>query len=187
MRIPLAEAEALAVELVALLRPACERVEIAGSIRRRKADVGDVEIVAAPRFAAARDLFGGTAGVVNCLDDLVSHLEAAGTLTRRVSDKGATAWGSRLKRALYKGFPVDLFAAFEPATFGVIHVIRTGSAEFSHRLVTPRRLGGMLPDWAQVKDGAIWHRDGTKMPTPEEEDVFALLGIPVVPPEARSA
>ena len=48
--VPLAAARAVAAALRELLEPACARVEIAGSIRRRKAKVGDLELVASPRL-----------------------------------------------------------------------------------------------------------------------------------------
>ena len=42
-------AQEMAEALVELLAPACERIEIAGSIRRKKPNPNDVEVVAAPR------------------------------------------------------------------------------------------------------------------------------------------
>ena len=46
----LAYAQQMAEALVELLAPACERIEIAGSVRRGKARPNDVEIVAIPRW-----------------------------------------------------------------------------------------------------------------------------------------
>jgi DNA polymerase/3'-5' exonuclease PolX len=45
---PLAEIEPVARELVELLRPVTTRIEIAGSIRRRKPTCSDIEIVCEP-------------------------------------------------------------------------------------------------------------------------------------------
>ncbi len=39
----------IAEKVKAQLAPHCERIEIAGSIRRKKPDVGDIEIVAIPK------------------------------------------------------------------------------------------------------------------------------------------
>jgi DNA polymerase/3'-5' exonuclease PolX len=48
-RIPLARARIIAGEIVDLLTPVCERIEVAGSVRREKATVGDnIEIVCVP-------------------------------------------------------------------------------------------------------------------------------------------
>ena len=57
----LGEAQVLAEKVVAILQPFCSCIMTAGSIRRGKAEVGDVDIVALPK---AMDLPGGLCGVV---------------------------------------------------------------------------------------------------------------------------
>ena len=47
-RHPLDLAEVTAAVLVKLLAPACERIEVAGSVRRGRLDVGDIELLAVP-------------------------------------------------------------------------------------------------------------------------------------------
>lgn len=49
----LAQAKTIAEEIVSTIEPYCERVLIAGSIRRGKADVKDIEIVAVPTWSFA--------------------------------------------------------------------------------------------------------------------------------------
>ena len=187
-RIPLAQAERLAAELMELLRPACDRIELAGSIRRRKADVGDIEILAAPRTVQTVDMWGIPIPGLhsNALEDLCGCLLARGVLVARETN-GRGAWGERYKRVAFGDAKVDLFAVLHPAQWGVLLLIRTGPADFSRRFVTPRRQGGMMPEWAVVKDGAIWQRGtGEMIETPEEEDVFRVLGLDWIPPESRS-
>ena len=82
-RHPLAAAEAVAHELRGLLAPFCARIEVAGSIRRRRSTVGDIELLAIPRMDAQRDMFGGEAGETDQLDQSVRELMADGVLTRR--------------------------------------------------------------------------------------------------------
>jgi len=79
---------------------------------------------------------------------------------------------------------VDLFSVLPPAQWGVIMMIRTGPAEFSRRLVTPRGSGGLLPDGLRVRDGAIWDGEHA-IATPEEDDVWRVLGLAPVAPEDR--
>lgn len=72
--------------------------------------------------------------------------------------------------------------AWRAQQWGLLAIIRTGPAEFSKRLVTPTRHGGLLPGWLKVKDGAIWRarldsRDLELVPTPSELDVWIQLGI----------
>ena len=56
----LGEAQVLAEKVVVILQPFCGCIMTAGSIRRGKAEVGDVDIVALPK---AVDLPGGLCGV----------------------------------------------------------------------------------------------------------------------------
>lgn len=200
-RIPLAEASGLADELLALLAPACERIEIAGSIRRRKPDCGDVELACIPRLAYSDDLFGLRDDVhpFNELDALCAELREAGVLSERLNRLGRRAWGSAMKWATYKGFALDIFAC-TPEQWGVTFAIRTGGAVFSHALVTPRHQevrdeagrgfgGGLCPPWLHFRDWRIKRVDeaGNPFATPEEEDVFDLLGVEYIAPQERDA
>ena len=70
---PLTEAQNIAEKLVDKLRPACERIEIAGSIRRQKAEIGDIEIVAIPKYLATRNLFGDPVNEISLIDQLLEE------------------------------------------------------------------------------------------------------------------
>jgi hypothetical protein len=54
---PLPDAERIAAAIVADLAPSCARIQVAGSVRRRTEVVGDIEIVAIPRYAPANLLW----------------------------------------------------------------------------------------------------------------------------------
>lgn len=178
-RMPLREAEAFAAELAAEMTSACERVEIAGSVRRRKADVGDIEIVAIPR--RARDLFGGAGE--SLLDARLRRMAADGIVTRL---KGGAYFQQFAVAAA--GCKLDLFTPCRE-TWGVVYTQRTGSAAFAHRLVTPRDRWtsdgpGMLAIGLRVHRARLWRGD-EHVPTPEETDVFRVAGVPWVRPEDR--
>ncbi len=148
-------AHQLAHQLAEILSPACERIEIAGSIRRGKPDPHDIELVLAP---AAH------------FEDTIFQLDMTGVLQLDAAHK---ANGDRYKRRIYKDLPVDLFIVRPPAEWGLIYFIRTGSAHFAHHaLSTWKRLtnGGFS------KDGCLYYANGAPMHTPEEEDVFAAIG-----------
>jgi DNA polymerase/3'-5' exonuclease PolX len=189
-RVPLALAEAVAAEARARLAPACERLEVAGSIRRRRPDVGDVELVAVPRVTPGRrDLFGDATGEADELHALAERLLHEGVLAHRPDKNGRPAFGTKLKRVVFRGrageLPLDLFAVTGAAQWGVIFTIRTGPGAFSTRLVTQRRYGGGMPEGHRVRDGALW--DGERLvETPEEADLFRALGLPWLPPERRT-
>jgi DNA polymerase/3'-5' exonuclease PolX len=61
----LEQALEIAEKVKALLAPHCERIEIAGSIRRKKPDVKDIEIVAIPKPFDTGLFESGIATVVN--------------------------------------------------------------------------------------------------------------------------
>lgn len=191
-RMPLGIAQTLAEELAALLAPACERIEIAGSIRREKADVGDIEIVFVPRVGTATDLFGATVETRwSALDKLCGKLLGDGRLSYRLNEKGARAWGPQNKLAWFHStsggvMAADLFATTREQ-WGVYFVVRTGDADFSRLLVTERRAGGALPGGWKIKGWRL-HTTGKRVSdTPEEMDFFGALGLPVIPPRERSA
>lgn len=182
--IRLVEAEDIALDLVARLEPACERIEIAGSIRRGKAWVTDIEIVAIPKMeTVARDLFGNPVRRRDLLSDTCGMLRDAGVLADRLDVQGRPAWDAKYKRMLYRGVAVDLFAA-TPDNWGLILLLRTGPAEFNRRLVSSKSFGGYLPFGFMVNDGSLWI-GSERVPTPEERDVFNLINLPWMEPEER--
>lgn len=185
-RRPLTEMRTAADRLVVELAPFCDRLEIAGSIRRQRREVSDIELVAIPKFGTARrlgELLPRTD--VDLLDAHVRDLLLATDRWRPRLDKdGRPALGDRYKRLLVDGIPLDLFVVLPPASFAVLFLIRTGSADFTRAMVTQRRKGGHLPDDCQVRDGAVWQR-GEQVALADEAAWFRLCGMTFVPPEQR--
>lgn len=174
---PYAAALALAEELLAILAPVCERIEIAGSLRRRKVEIGDIELVAIPRYEIERDLFGEEVGRHSLLDaELRAWPPISNTLTKN---------GERYKQFTWGDMTVDLFLV-TAETWGVQLAIRTGSSDFSHWLVTSQAQGGALPGAYHISDGRLW-AGPMVLPTPEEADLFAAIGLPWIPPTERTA
>jgi DNA polymerase/3'-5' exonuclease PolX len=185
-RIPLAEAEQIAAELVELLRPACVRIEVAGSIRRKRPDVGDLDIVAVPYIQ--RRMGGLFEDVPDDEDQLAIECDTLmlrGDLVPRLNVAGKRAWGPSLKRATYRGLAVDIQAVHDAETFGAWMAIRTGPAEFTKRLVTPRIQGGLLPPGFRFEGGFRLTYAGGAVPTPEEWMLFEALEMPWIEPEDR--
>ena len=188
----LSVASAHAETIRAALGPACVRIEIAGSVRREKADeIKDVELLMIP--APCRPVFGKFgAPILWLMDDLMEQ----GILRKRLDKNGRAAWGSLYQRAWWKirdvYVPLDLFSC-EPGNWGALFAIRTGPDDFSHRLVTPRRFGGAMPQDMIQSDGWLRHVRGSlmeiveeKIITPEESDYFSALGLPTLPPRDRT-
>ena len=179
-RMQWSDAKKKADHIVNILRPYVERIEIAGSIRRRSATVGDIEIVAVPHVQKSVDLFGNTAEVKSLFGkDLIKNLFPTANILLN---------GPRQKKFVVDGTTVDFFLVWPPAHFGVMFAIRTGSAEFSHMLVTKKRYGGWLPNHFRIKNGRLQIGDGELaeiIPTPNEDDFFHAIGFKTPLPEYR--
>ena len=189
----LATMRAIGERLVETWAPACERIEIAGSVRRGAPDPHDIEIVAIARMqvaVAVRDMFRDTQTTMserNLFDELLAEWKADGRLRDRPDKNGRAAWGPKFKRALTaEGVAVDIFSCGRGlgSQWGVIFAIRSGPADFSHALVTSQLYGGFMPGGMRVKDGQLW-RNGILVETPSEEDFFRELGLPCWPPAER--
>lgn len=166
----LEEASPIISRLIGALLPHCIKLAVAGSARRKRPEIGDIELVVIP--APALDMFGLENG------NQLEYLDWS-------TFGGVIKSGPKYKQiALPEGLNLDLFIVTPPAQWGVIFLIRTGPAEFSRKLVTHKAVGGLLPDYLRVKDGAIWSSNHI-IETPEERDVFDLLGIPYIEAEAR--
>jgi len=164
----------IASRLVERLEPYCERVAIAGSVRRKRPEVKDIEIVALPKLQQATNLFGEAVKTYDLLDGVSG-------LGRFIKS------GPKYKQiALPEGINLDLFCVIPPAQWGYLFAIRTGPAEFSKRLVTARKFRGWLPSHAKPVDGVIM--SGKRIiEMPEEQDLFGFCGLPFVKPEDRDA
>ena len=155
----------IALDVVEQLKPFCDRIEIAGSIRRKKKEVGDIEIVAIPRPYSIGLFESGIATVVNQWGKVRGELEY-----------GKTKYTQRI---LPEGIKLDLFFATEE-NWGHILAIRTGSAEFSHLVLAK----GWVRQGFKSKDGYLF-REEEKYDIKEEKDLFRLIGVPYVEPENR--
>lgn len=170
-KLPYATMQPIATSLVNRFAANCQRIELAGSLRRQKDMIGDIEIIVIP-----------TSALYAQLDDLLVTGKIRHTEPRK-------RWGEKLRSFLFDTksgttIQVDLFLQPDPATWGVNMMIRTGCSEFSHRMVTKRSQSGWMPDTLQVKDARVWS-NGKAIDTPEEEDVFALWDIAFVAPQLR--
>jgi DNA polymerase/3'-5' exonuclease PolX len=173
-KMPLCEALDIAREFQKKIQPACQRIEIAGSLRRAKPFVGDIELVILPWFEAERDLFGN-------LVRQLSHLD----YTLEILKPNYIKCGDRFKQIDLGPIVCDLWIQLRPETWGVNFTLRTGSADFSHWLVTKRKAGGGCPSHLQIEDGLLKTESGQVIPTLEEGDFFEALGVRWLPPTER--
>lgn len=194
----LREATIVAGDVLSKISPACQRSQIAGSVRRKKlGGIHDIELVVVPKISPVRNLFGEVQYDHNHLEQVIYKLGSI------------YADGPRLKKIRLEDFGylqengvrVEIYIVIPPAQFGVIYTLRTGPREFSTWCVSQRNIGGQLPSHLYVKDGAVWEggqrvlqedgswawQGGEIVPTPEERDFFEVLELGWIEPEKRRA
>jgi DNA polymerase/3'-5' exonuclease PolX len=159
----LEEAKYTANRLIEFLSPLCTKVEIAGSVRREKENVKDIEI---------------------CLitDNKKKLFNSLGTHLLKVNKEfKPSKWGQKYLQFKYEGKQIDLFIG-EPDNWGLLFLVRTGSAQFSTKI---------LAQWKRVskggysQDGYLHTAGGVKVLTPDEETVFRLCELMFVEPKLR--
>ena len=180
IRHPLALAEVAADSLVRQLEDSCQKITVAGSIRRRRSDVGDIELLCVPK-PSGLDLFGRQVLGDNQLDRRCRELIEAGILGYRPNRVGAVTFGPQNKLLVHRptGIPVDVFST-EASNWGMALVVRTGPAGFNTWMMKRFRQLQML---GHAYGGVS--RDGEELPCPTEELVFELMEWPWVRPEDR--
>lgn len=174
-RLPLVRARALAERIAAELAPYCERLEIAGSIRRARPTVGDIDLVCLPRPGQLLPLLRRAA----------------------LNAKPAKRGDQYVVLALANGVQLDLWIAhaggigddstlFEsemrrvPSNFGVLLLSRTGSA--AHNIWIAQRAQALGLHFNPHR-GVM--RGRQIVAAAEESEIFAALGLDYVPPERR--
>jgi DNA polymerase (family 10) len=158
-RVPLAQAEAYIRPLVDALRavPAVRQLDIAGSVRRRKDTVGDVDILVSANDPKA------------IADAFVSHQDVADVLAH-----GDTRAAVRLRG----GLQVDL-RVVPPKSYGAALHYFTGSK--AHNIAV--RLMGVKRR-LKINEYGVF-RGSRQIGGRTEQEVFRAVGLPWIPPELR--
>ena len=159
-RIPLGKAWPFAQELIALLRsvPGVLAVETAGSLRRMRSTVGDLDILAAAHDSAT------------VMQAFTSHKQVV-----RVASQGETKASVEFEHNIRAQLWVH-----PPERFGTALQYATGSKDHNVRL---RELA--LKKGLSLSEHALQRTDGSEILCATENEVYAALGLPWVPPELR--
>lgn len=166
------------------LGDACERIEVAGSVRREKETVKDLEIVYMPKMVMGQATLFGDAAMVPAT---VARIEGLVRERKLMWDELTPRRGEKYQRLIHvsTGMVVELFRA-DPENWGAIMTIRTGPEDYVRMLVSHSWQNGVMPVEMAQKDGYLWRR-GVKVSVPTEVDYFNAIGAPWWPPRDRHA
>jgi DNA polymerase (family 10) len=160
-RIPLGTAWPVAVDLLEGLKAHCDEVidaTVAGSLRRMRATIGDIDLLAASASpAAVMRAFSG-------------HPRVA-----EVMLSGPTKTTVRLQN----GLQVDL-RVLDPQHWGAALQYFTGSQAHNIRVREIAQKQGL-----SLSEYGFKREDGSEILCPTEEEVYATLGLPWISPELR--
>jgi DNA polymerase/3'-5' exonuclease PolX len=181
-RYPAAVAMAVAGAIKVLLAPFCDRIEIAGSLRRQKKMVGDIEIL----FIGKQDTRRVDLLTVESYDTAgarINELMHIGILTKRPNKNGVFAWGEKNKLGIHveTGIPIDFFATCEPCWYNAL-VCRTGGIENNLLITTTAQHRG----WSfEAYGSGFKNLRGERHDTTSEEDVYKFIGLRYLEPKYR--
>jgi DNA polymerase/3'-5' exonuclease PolX len=171
--VKLATAQRLAARIRDDLSPFCECIEIAGSIRRQRPEVGDIDVVCLPK---------GEAG----LHDMITRCERRTRCTKTGEQYRLfeLQGGIQLDLWIAHAASADLFGNVTPANWSSLFVCRTGSAEFNIMLARRAREVGL--HW-NPHSGLQRLLSRRAIATETEGDFFRELKLEFVRPEDREA
>jgi DNA polymerase/3'-5' exonuclease PolX len=177
-KVQLQQAQEIALKVLEHITPSLQRGEVAGSIRRRKDIVGDIEIV-----AISEDRLG-----------LLALLSDCGLLIKP-GVPGVVPWNPKpdakyIRLRLMEGMNLDLFMA-SPENWGGLFLMRTGSGAGPDGNSFNGFVPGMFGRFKKLSGGGRMTGCMPTMPSgeqlwvPEEQDFFDLLEMNFIPPEQR--
>lgn len=199
----LRQAQLLAASLAGEIAPGCERIEVAGSIRRQRAEVKDIELVILPKWgsepvAGQAGLFGENTQPVNLAQRAIEALGAVVVQPIKPGTHDVVPWHLTRDGKYWRlylpgaGLKVDVFVC-TPETWGLNLMIRTGSGVGPSGTPSDGFAPAMLTRWKAITDGGwsaesrLHQANGTVRPTPEEVDVFEACRVRWLPPERRNS
>lgn len=183
VKYPRAAAIAVARELVGVLEPVVSEIRVAGSLRRMKREVGDVEIVFIPRIEQRPDGLFDTRPV-DLAAEAIDKLLDRGVLRKREGESGYAGWGPKNKLGVHaaSGIPVDLFATTAENWWNYL-VCRTGPKESNEAIAKAAQARGW--QWNSYGPGFTAIAGGEVRAMGSEQEVFAFVGLPYKEPASR--
>jgi DNA polymerase/3'-5' exonuclease PolX len=177
-KIDLVDAETIANKVRTHILQAMDRVEVAGSIRRKKEIVGDIEICGIPADRAR---------LINLLGEVGQHIKPG--------VPGAVPWTPKveakyLRIRLAEGMNLDVFLG-TPENWGGLFMMRTGSGASPDGNAFSGFVPGIFSRFKRLSGGGRMTGCMPTMPSgeqlwvPEEQDFFDLLEMDFVPPQER--
>lgn len=184
------------------LMDACERIEVAGSIRRRVPQVKDIELVLIPKWetreiaAGQASMFGDNTERVNLTRRRILEMQDRGLISViKPGTSDLVPWSVNADGRYWRLYEhetrmrVDVFVC-DDRTWGLNLMIRTGSGVGPDGRPESGFAPAMLSRWKVISGGRsegamLRDRHGGIVETPDERGVFDAIRVRWVEPEMR--
>jgi len=167
----LKEADEIVSKIYASACSRCTKIEVAGSVRRRRSNPHDIDIVLIPENPLMWQY------VVTTIAKTLETETQSSSILKMGSELVTIQVGKR--DWLTVDYTVDVYRA-TPETWGTILLIRTGSKEHNIKLCVHAKTKGLMLSAAR---GVI--KDSKVIASRTEEEIFEALNLPYRPPEER--
>lgn len=167
----------IAERIKAELAPFCDRIEIAGSIRRARPEVNDIDLVVLPKPGQEDALRARCKQRCTVLQDGPKNL-----IVRLLPSRLLPQPGLQLDVFFTHGPSQDLLAS-APSNWGSVYLCRTGSKE--HNIRIAQRAQSMGLKWETMR--GIVGPGGELVAGETEEEIFQALGMEFIAPALREA
>ncbi len=166
------KAKCIAEQIKAVLESSCERIVIAGSIRRQKPYPNDLELLCIPKYVDGVDM----------LDAKIKTMIYYDMLGYRLNKLGSKVYGAKNKLLVHlpSGIGVDVFSTTAEC-WPVALFVRTGGKITNKWIAT-----------AAIRKGWQFHAYGRGFTTPDgeivchsEHDIFKAVGLTYKEPWER--
>ena len=171
-RLALAVAEKIAAKIVDELTPMCARIQIAGSIRRGRQSVGDIDLVLLPHPGQ----FGSIVARLDRNTEVITNGESNSIRILHLPKIGPVQIDCFIAHAGKRGLFDD-----EPSNWGSIVLCRTGSTRHNIRVVQRAKDRGLTWDYTR----GILNARGQVIAGAEEADIYRVLDLPFQEPQNR--
>lgn len=194
----LIQAHEIASNIGKRIQPFVDKWHIAGSIRREKLDVKDIEIVCQPRY------FESQVGLFDASDATVvisqNYVEVVKSLGKVIKGKPE---GRYMQIELPQRINLDLFMP-NPADYFRQYAIRTGSADYAHKTIAAgwlkkgwcgsdhglRRIVDCREEIDPISNKRKWiciNQNGERPPAwQSEQEFFDWIGVLWIMPKLRT-
>ncbi|GAH51278.1 unnamed protein product [marine sediment metagenome] len=161
----LEKAQAIANNILRILEPACQRVTIAGSTRRRKPYPHDIELLCIPKYVDGIDM----------LDAKIQTMIHFDMLGYRLNKLGSKVYGPKNKLLVHlpSGIGVDIFSTTAEC-WPVALVVRTGGERTNKEIAFRAIERGMR---FHAYGRGFTRADGSELICQSEADVFRAVGL----------